>query len=399
MFIATSKSHGRCNLLDYTRQEIELFRKVTWSCLSCQTPVTLKNGSQIAPHFAHRAEASCQSFSEGESEEHLRGKALLAQWCEQDNLVYELEAYLPELQQRPDLLIDETIALEFQCSRLPLELLVKRTENYLAHGYTVIWIFGSHFFLKKQLSQLQLATLAYSSQVGFYLWQLDGQKAQLTLNYFIEEVIGAQHAHFKQKHWQLGQASLLEILAFPQTNQVKLERHYSSQAIILNYLKRLPRRLQNKQQSTLQLQLIFYRYGTHLAELSNLYFLPVTRSLLVGDEIILWRWQVWQILLKEDAVSLETLWQELKGFSQGQASFQQAQPLIPKDLTLSLLIDEYLICLTELGFIQLSKGVVTVLQKPGRLPHLPLREKSLSHYLASWEHISAIPRQTMILLE
>jgi hypothetical protein len=44
-------------------------------------------------------------------------------------LSFQVEAYLPTLKQRPDLLIGK-IAIEIQCSPLPIKRLVERTETY-----------------------------------------------------------------------------------------------------------------------------------------------------------------------------------------------------------------------------------------------------------------------------
>ena len=67
-------------------------------------------------------------FSEGETEEHLSAKELLYEWLTDETI--EIEAYLPDLQQRPDLLVGKT-AIEVQCSALSWSRFVQRTEKYL----------------------------------------------------------------------------------------------------------------------------------------------------------------------------------------------------------------------------------------------------------------------------
>src|SRR5699024_3163532 len=76
-----------------------------YSCPGCKAPVFLKKGKIKQAHFSHYAQSNCQMFSEGETEEHVLGKQLLFNWLIQQGYPCQLEAYLPELKQRPDLLI------------------------------------------------------------------------------------------------------------------------------------------------------------------------------------------------------------------------------------------------------------------------------------------------------
>ena len=53
-----------------------------------------------------------------------------------------LEAYLPRLRQRPDILL-ANLAIEIQCSRLSHQRFIERTQNYLNNSYQVWWILGN----------------------------------------------------------------------------------------------------------------------------------------------------------------------------------------------------------------------------------------------------------------
>lgn len=111
--------------------------KVEAICPSCKAPVRLKHGKIKIPHFAHVAYTGCAYFSEGETLEHLMNKQMLLTWSGSG----QLEAYLPELQQRPDLLINR-VAVEIQCSPLSLTRLIERTKNYQNHHYQPWWLVG-----------------------------------------------------------------------------------------------------------------------------------------------------------------------------------------------------------------------------------------------------------------
>ena len=84
-------------------------------CPGCHGPVHLRKGLLKRHHFAHYAAANCEVFSEGETEEHLSAKELLYEWLTDETI--EIEAYLPDLQQRTGSSCGQT-AIEVQCSAL-----------------------------------------------------------------------------------------------------------------------------------------------------------------------------------------------------------------------------------------------------------------------------------------
>ncbi|WP_419961412.1 competence protein CoiA [Psychrobacillus sp. BM2] len=108
-----------------------------FSCIQCSEQVILKNGMIKTPHFAHTRNASCtQTFSEGESEDHLQGKLHLYEFLQKHSSTVQLEAYLPSLHQRPDLYVQSEsypIAIEFQCSQIPATVIQQRTAGYIAN--------------------------------------------------------------------------------------------------------------------------------------------------------------------------------------------------------------------------------------------------------------------------
>ena len=69
----------------------------------------------MQPHFAHIRLSDCHYSVENESREHLNLKAALFRWANQTTGV-DVEVFLPDLQQVADVLVDERLALEVQCS-------------------------------------------------------------------------------------------------------------------------------------------------------------------------------------------------------------------------------------------------------------------------------------------
>lgn len=121
-------------------------------CPQCKEPLLLKIGTIKIPHFAHLKNNACDSFfSEGESAAHLLGKQQLYSLFTRLQLPTVVEPYLPQIQQRPDLLVtkdDEQYAIEFQCSKIAGPLFQNRTNGYQAVNINPVWLLhtpNAHF--------------------------------------------------------------------------------------------------------------------------------------------------------------------------------------------------------------------------------------------------------------
>lgn len=117
---------------------------MTFICPQCENPVRLKIGQVMIPHFAHIVLTNClTSFSERESPTHLKGKLQLADFFQSKGLDVIVESYLPNIEQRPDLLVQQNkkrFAIEFQCSVIPTMDIDYRSQGYLKVGITPIWL-------------------------------------------------------------------------------------------------------------------------------------------------------------------------------------------------------------------------------------------------------------------
>lgn len=122
----------------------QLRKSNTFYCPQCKEPLQLKIGVIKIPHFAHQKNNSCDTtFSEGESYEHILGKQHLYTQLSGLGLHVKLEAYLPQLKQRPDLFISvahKQYAVEFQCSPISPETFQERTRGYKTQGIVPVWL-------------------------------------------------------------------------------------------------------------------------------------------------------------------------------------------------------------------------------------------------------------------
>lgn len=163
----------------------KLCKNELFYCPACKNRVCLKIGRIIRPHFAHYVNEACAVFSEGETREHLEGKLRLANYLKITEKNVQLEAYLPNLQQRPDILFekdDRKIAVEFQCSSIPVKRIVERTEGYLNANYEVIWILGNHFNYINKLTAFHKACL-YFKESDLMLFHYDVETERLSARY------------------------------------------------------------------------------------------------------------------------------------------------------------------------------------------------------------------------
>ena len=157
----------------------QLKKETEFYCPQCGERLQLKVGSIKIPHFAHYANSNCSSlFSEGESEQHLIGKEQLYQFFKSLKLEVELEPYLPELKQRPDLFISLKklrYASEYQCSPLSDKRFHERNNGYIRNGIYPIWIpiTPTHKIIKQGIQKMsfthQLLQFSTSNQTNPYI--------------------------------------------------------------------------------------------------------------------------------------------------------------------------------------------------------------------------------------
>ena len=213
MLIAINKNGKRFNALDL----LDTDTKQKYICPACQSDLILKKGKIKCPHFAHRSLNECHSWSENESSQHLSLKIQFYKWFGLTEKV-ALEYYLPDLKQTPDLLVNDKIAIEIQCSTLSLERLIERTENYRKHGFYVIWLMGKNLWLKKSATTLQENLMYFSENRGFYYWELDEGRKKIRLKSLIHQDIKGQ-LYFKMEEYDFFSGDLLALLRLPMQAQ------------------------------------------------------------------------------------------------------------------------------------------------------------------------------------
>ncbi|UJL47629.1 hypothetical protein KFZ58_07125 [Virgibacillus sp. NKC19-16] len=216
MLQAISKNGNMIMLHTMTNIEIEKSKqKQPYFCPACKQQVIIKAGSKVIPHFAHRSTSNCPINEGGEGAYHAKGKLLLYNWLIHQKLDVQLEVFISEINQRPDLLLTinrKRIAIEYQCARVRPEQIRQRNAGYAHAEITPIWILGEN--LLKRQTKHHLKIDQFSQQ---FIHQFSSD-TPLTLFYFCPQTlqfITFQDIFFTQTRQAIGK---LDVRSLTQMN-------------------------------------------------------------------------------------------------------------------------------------------------------------------------------------
>lgn len=255
----------------------EISEKQTFTCPACHSPVRLRHGQIMRPHFAHVSLKNCDFYSENESDEHLQLKAALYQALSQSENV-TVEAVLPELHQVADVLVNDNLALEVQCSRLSEKRLRERTTSYHKAGFNVLWLLGEKLWLGERLTPLQRHFLYFSRNMGFHLWELDAKQRLVRLHYLIYEDWHGK-VHYLTKSCSLS-GNLMAFFRLPYQKQKLSTYDVNQDSNLLSYIQR---QLSSRNTSWLKRQEKAYLQGKNLLTLPLSAYFPQVRPPEVKD--------------------------------------------------------------------------------------------------------------------
>lgn len=255
----------------------EISEKQTFTCPACHSPVRLRHGQIMRPHFAHVSLKNCDFYSENESDEHLQLKAALYQALSQSENV-TVEAVLPELHQVADVLVNDNLALEVQCSRLSEKRLRERTTSYHKAGFNVLWLLGEKLWLGEGLTPLQRHFLYFSQNMGFHLWELDAKQRLVRLHYLIYEDWHGK-VHYLTKSCSLS-GNLMAFFRLPYQKQKLSTYDVNQDSNLLSYIQR---QLSSRNTSWLKRQEKAYLQGKNLLTLPLSAYFPQVRPPEVKD--------------------------------------------------------------------------------------------------------------------
>lgn len=180
---------------------------------------------------------------------HMKGKGvIISEIAKLNPREVAMEVFLPKIQQRPDILIDNKVAIEYQCAKIDTATFTERVEGYRKIKMTNIWILGGGY-LDNHVRREHLKFLAYSRSWGHYLLMLDSEHRTLTLFHHIQFVGPFNKIHSQKRMFHAQELS--QIFAF----QPSVKSLYPQQ--INTYLLQKIRR-QNDRASQ-RIKLAFYQ--------------------------------------------------------------------------------------------------------------------------------------------
>jgi competence protein CoiA len=374
LLTARTKTGKTINLgYNYKKSTLLYLRnKEEFICPICGEEVTLKLGDQRIFHFAHKQGGTCLEFYENETLSHMEGKLQLYQWLTRQRIPAVLEYYDKEIQQRPDIMFEHhgrKFALEYQCSAIPEETFIKRTNTYLQSGYTPLWILAdSHIHPKKgniiSLSNFHYLFLRAASTGKYYIPTYCPEQQYFQ---FIKSMIpfSVKNAFCQISIFPL-QNILIESLLDPlPVNQFNLKNwNRELEYFILNWsLHPSP-----KQNSFLH---EIYHHNLNPYLLPPEVGLPVPHSVFIQTPLVIWQTYVFIDGLADknagDTITLKEI------------SYQIHKRILKKDITARKLpqltsvnpmvpVLEYLQHLEQLGILQRKSDAVFQLQRKIAIP-------------------------------
>ncbi|WP_010093591.1 competence protein CoiA [Ornithinibacillus scapharcae] len=160
MLQAKIKNGNSVALYQYSREEIAWLRaNEEFYCPICKGKLMIRAGVKTIAHFAHKRAVDCISHEGGEGEYHEKGKLQIFRWLASQGIKAEMEVYFPVIKQRTDILVtigNKRIAMEYQCVRIPVQDILKRTNGYLQEGIQPIWIIGGNHFNRLGRHQVKI---------------------------------------------------------------------------------------------------------------------------------------------------------------------------------------------------------------------------------------------------
>ncbi len=344
-------------------------QKYDYYCPNCREPVFLKKGLIKQAHFTHFQKSECNVFSEGETEEHILGKNMLYQWFTQQKIPCQLEAYLSNLKQRPDLLIwlDEQtpIAIEFQCSALSIQRMVERTTGYIKNGYKVYWILGKQYHFKNRLTSFQRLFINEHKLVGCYFLELHVDKNTLMVHCRINQQGNSTHISSCSSQFELAKMSTSleyiskQLLFFGKSNQNESKKQLIQSHYFLNQGR-------NYQVPEIVLfQKYIYKRGDSLISLPVEVYLPVKNQIFIKSLSYFWKYLLLEWLMERDnkeVITKKAVYQKFSLMIKNNELIFHVMPFIPIE-SKKKCVDHFMALLTQRGVLSAISNSDWIIQK------------------------------------
>lgn len=269
-----------------------------FTCPACGHIVVLHHGTRVQPYFAHRPLTVCTVTSEGETNQHVRGKRQLADFFATWGPV-TLERVLPTVRQRADVWLAHAakpVALEFQCSPINRTDVLSRTQGYQRIGAYPFWILGSRFARQTLNWSLIDRFACWLSKWHLCLLFWDVTQQRLRIDHHICQSVTGQY------QCQTAYVSTIaELVAGPR------HRFWWPEPNIKQFRRELDRDLRRSSAALRPLQEATYLTGHHLAGFPDTLVTTQATLPVFGRGVLLWRVVLVAWLFTRPYISTATL--------------------------------------------------------------------------------------------
>ena len=352
--LQAQSNHGELmTLMSLTEDELERHRReCQFYCPVCKERVMIRSGQKVIPHFAHYPKSSCPEIKGGEGNYHEKGKLLLYQWLKSQHLHVELEPYLKEIKQQPDILLllqGKIIAIEYQCARIPIRDIQRRNNGYKQRGIIPIWILGGNQFKRQGNNHLKIDQ--FTNQ---FIHQFS-PKTSKRLFYFCPETL--QLTIF-QNFYFINASQAIGKFYFEKLNQMKFtdlfgERHLSKHNLYQLWKGEKRKFRLNNNQRIYGMHLAWrqwlYLQHTHLEYLPSLIYLPVSAQHLMKTPPWDWQSRLYMGIINPLPIGQQFSLKQVTGMLRNHFNERSQFPLIQSE---ECPILEYFHLLSLLGMIQ-----------------------------------------------
>jgi competence protein CoiA len=384
--------HQPITTVQYTKEELLKLRKSSpqFLCPHCSAPLILRIGNIKTPHFAHSAKNSCPYQSRKETPVHIWSKALLYKRLTQLYEGVELEYYLKDLRQIPDLFLNvkgESIAIEIQCSTIPLSEVKYRTEGYIKEKIHPLWILtqpvaGS---IPLKLTTFQQGFIRFSPHLNYFLLHFEPAKKSFTIFPNLTPVTTNLFLHSKRIVVPLNDFTLPISIAPPGNGDSTL---------ITDWMKHRQKWIQNKiHYSSLRDDRFLkevYEEGDTFVYLPLFVGLPVLpHTVLYKSHPVEWQYYLWKdVMKKKQYFTKEMLGKAIaRRVARGQIEMRDL-PLSDGGRGIQMVMNDYLTKLEELEMVRKGEGKAFTLSIGWKCPHnFTEFQQHERDFFSNWKHI------------
>ncbi|MBM7586530.1 competence protein CoiA [Bacillus pakistanensis] len=352
--------------LQYSKEHLkEMNNETTFFCPQCSKKVILKIGTQKIPHFAHQTDSTCSS--EPETPQHLQGKILLYRALSNKYTQVGLEQFFPQIRQRADVALKNSgkvYAIEYQCSSLTEEELIKRTSGYEGIDISVLWLLGKKIESKYQhgnkyilLSPFHQMFIQYSEKNGYWIPYLNSDEGMI---YYYSDLIPISKRKFKASISSQSISQIKLPLILPNTDNTHYtlaEWDHDRKSWIQNKL------LYNKGIYDPFLKEV-YQSNDFPTQLPLFIGLPVKHSIHYKTDCIPWQYYLWKDVLKnkksgEMITNIEIGSSISRRVKNGEIQKRE----LPLITTFQSPISDYIRLLDRLGIVKIIDNKSLILRK------------------------------------